>query len=188
MKQVVEDNIYLNKNVKIKQILLVILLSIDFFGCFFFFFIMIGMLLDFTPAFGFGVFAFISFGILLYLRGRSLAYIEVAEYYSTIFMKKSRAFLSVYELPSLNATRGISIYLKSDFKSNVLKLIEGALKKGYLKNCTIEIHNGKPMIVLDKKVVKDSCPNCGAPIVGAKNEIYVCRYCGSKISGVVSKN
>ena len=187
MGQKLDDNIYLNKNLKVKRFLFVILLMLDIYGFLFFGFIFIGMLLDFTPAFGFGLFLFIAFGLLMYLRGRSVIYIEVAYYYSEIFARKNKAFLDISELPSLDVSRGIAIYLKSDFKNNVLKLIEGALKKGYLKNCTIEIHNGKPKIVLDKKVVKDTCPNCGAPIVGAKNEIYVCRYCGSKISGVIKK-
>lgn len=188
MKKEADENIYLKENCFIKKLIFVILGSIDLFGVFFFGFIFFGMLLDFTPAFGFGLFAFISFGILAYLRGRSLVYLEVAEYYSKIFVGKNKAFLDVYELPALNVPNGISNYLKDDFKKNVLKLIEGALKKGYLKNCTIEIHNGKPKIVLDKKIVKDTCPNCGAPIVGAKNDIYVCRYCGSRISGVVKKS
>lgn len=188
MKKESNENIYLNENYLIKKVVFVILGSIDLFGVIFFGFIFLGMLIDFTPAFGFGLFAFISFGILAYLRGRSLVYLEVAEYYSKIFASKDKAFLDVYELPALNVSKGISFYLKDDFKKNVLKLIEGALKKGYLKNCTIEIHNGRPKIVLDKKIVKDTCPNCGAPIVGAKNDIYVCRYCGSRISGVVKKS
>jgi DNA-directed RNA polymerase subunit RPC12/RpoP len=188
MKKESDENIYLKENIIIKKIIYVVLASIDLFGFIFSGFMFLGMLLDYTPAFGFGLFGFISFGILLYLRGRSLVYVEVAEYYSKIFARKDGAFLDVYELPEFNNPNGVSIYLKSDFKKNVLKLIEGALKKGYLKNCTIEIHNGKPKVVLDKKIVKDTCPNCGAPIVGAKNEIYVCSYCGSKISGVVKKS
>ena len=38
-----------------------------------------------------------------------------------------------------------------------------------------------------KQIVKDRCPGCGAPIVGAVTENYACRYCGRIITGVIRK-
>ena len=38
-----------------------------------------------------------------------------------------------------------------------------------------------------KKIVKDQCPSCGAPIVGAVDENYKCSYCGNTIIGVIEK-
>ena len=38
-----------------------------------------------------------------------------------------------------------------------------------------------------KKIVKDKCPSCSGPIVGAVDENYVCNYCGKQIMGVVEK-
>lgn len=68
-----------------------------------------------------------------------------------------------------------------------LSLLDGAIRKGYLKNCTIEIHAGVPKLALSKKIVKDRCPTCGAPIIDVKNDIYICKYCGNKITRVVEK-
>jgi len=71
--------------------------------------------------------------------------------------------------------------------SHILKLITDSIKYGYLVNCTMEIHDGKPYITLAKKVVKDKCPYCGAPIVGVYDDTYVCQYCGNRITGVLKK-
>ena len=57
----------------------------------------------------------------MYLRGRSVIYIEVAYYYSEIFARKNKAFLDISELPSLDVSRGIAIYLKSDFKNEYVE-------------------------------------------------------------------
>ena len=50
-----------------------------------------------------------------------------------------------------------------------------------------EKHSGELQVALAKKIVKDRCPNCGGPIVGAADADYICRYCDSKIMDVVVK-
>ena len=68
-----------------------------------------------------------------------------------------------------------------------MSLIDGALRKGYLKNCTIEIHAGVPKVALSKKIVKDKCPTCGAPFTAVQTDIYTCKYCRNQIKRVVVK-
>ena len=67
------------------------------------------------------------------------------------------------------------------------KNIVEAIKEGYLRGCTPEMHGGVLRIALAKQIVKDRCPGCGAPIVGAVTENYSCRYCGRMITGVIRK-
>ena len=61
------------------------------------------------------------------------------------------------------------------------------IKEGYLRGCTPEKHGGTLRIALAKQIVKDRCPGCGAPIVGAITENHSCRYCGRLIFGVIRK-
>lgn len=61
------------------------------------------------------------------------------------------------------------------------------IQNGYIRNCTIENHNGEMKIALEKKIVKDSCPSCGASITGAVDENYVCPFCKNKIIKVIEK-
>lgn len=75
---------------------------------------------------------------------------------------------------------------KSSNKRKV-KSVNSALRHRYLINCTFEKHDGNLKLALAKKVVKDQCPSCGAPIVGAVDEHYKCKYCDNIIMGVVSK-
>lgn len=49
------------------------------------------------------------------------------------------------------------------------------------------MHDGRMVAALAKKIVKDQCPSCGAPIVGAVDENYVCQYCCRVIMGVIEK-
>lgn len=75
---------------------------------------------------------------------------------------------------------------KSSDKRKV-RSVNRALRHRYLINCTFEKHDGNLKLALAKKVVKDQCPSCGAPIVGAVDEHYKCKYCDNIIMGVVSK-
>lgn len=69
----------------------------------------------------------------------------------------------------------------------IVKAIRHAIRSGYLKNCSIEKHGGTLQVMLAKHVVKDTCPNCGAPITGAVSERYQCPYCRKMLMGVVVK-
>ena len=68
-----------------------------------------------------------------------------------------------------------------------MKFVKASICNGYLKNCTFEKHNDEIVVALSKKVVKDRCVSCSAPITGAVDENYRCRYCGNLIMGVVVK-
>lgn len=62
-----------------------------------------------------------------------------------------------------------------------------AIRCDYLKNCTLEVHDGVLMVALAKKTVKDRCLSCGAPLVGVADENSRCSYCGNLIMGVLEK-
>lgn len=72
-------------------------------------------------------------------------------------------------------------------KINKLKSVRNAIRYKYTVNCSIEKHNGKIMTVLAKKIVRDSCPFCGASIVDAVDENYTCKYCDRLIMNVIRK-
>lgn len=68
-----------------------------------------------------------------------------------------------------------------------IQKVRKAIHKGDLINCTLEVHQKELVVALAKKIVKDKCPSCSGPIVGAVDENYVCNYCGKQIMGVVEK-
>lgn len=108
-------------------------------------------------------------------RARS---ITTAKICAKFFSESSRPFISPDNLPNVGLTFQ---------NAKKMKRVRNSIHYGYLANCTMEVHDGEMMVVLAKKIVKDKCPSCGAPIVGAADENYVCKYCGRKIMGVVEK-
>lgn len=189
MRNEKKENIYLAKNIKMKQIILGFIFFVD--AWVFISSILIGLIavMDFSAApFGLFLFLSISSGILVYLIGRKLVCITIAKYYSKEFMKLDKPFFNVFgNKYSYIDKDSVRLFVRDKLNNNLLKMIERTIKQGYLKNCTIEVHNGVPKIALSKKIVKDTCPNCGAPIVGVVSDVYVCRYCGKKIYNVVEK-
>lgn len=95
-------------------------------------------------------------------------YIYTAKKCAEIFAVWERPFVPAIYLP------GVHIFRK-------------AADHGYLKKCTLEVYEDELMVVLARKIVKDRCITCLAPIVGAVDENYVCQYCGRKIMGVICK-
>ena len=75
---------------------------------------------------------------------------------------------------------------KRSEKKNI-KNINNLIKKGFLRNCTLEYHDNKVKLSLAKKLVKDKCPYCDAAIVGAIDSNYKCNYCGNIIMDAVEK-
>ena len=107
--------------------------------------------------------------------------IESAQRYAKAFAQFPRPFLNLQELDRMQGAKsGIS-------PEDRYKNIVGAIKEGYLRGCSPEKHGGVLRIALAKQIVKDRCPGCGAPIVGAVTENYNCRYCGRWITGVIRK-
>ena len=101
-----------------------------------------------------------------------------AGFYSNCFSRLQTPLTGVGYLP------GYGIMTDGKHK---LKKLRNAIRRGYLIHCTLEMHDGEPKIALAKRIVKDQCPYCGASIVGAVDENYVCQYCKNLIMGVVVK-
>lgn len=97
---------------------------------------------------------------------------------SCYFSRCKTPFVDIEKLP---------IRKNKSSKKRKVKSVNSALRHRYLINCTFEKHDGNLKLALAKKVVKDQCPSCGAPIVGAVDEHYKCKYCDNIIMGVVSK-
>ena len=97
---------------------------------------------------------------------------------ASFFTKCRRPFISAKSLPE------IGMYSEDDQK---IQKVRKAIHKGDLINCTLEVHQKELVVALAKKIVKDKCPSCSGPIVGAVDENYVCNYCGKQIMGVVEK-
>ncbi len=123
--------------------------------------------------------AFVIVGLIPVLINRimRISYVGMAEVCSRVFAKYKTPFVKASDLPSY---RG-----KNEKKK--LQLVRRAMQKRYLRNCTFERHSGVLEVALAKKIVKDQCPTCGAPITGAAYKDYVCSYCGNMIMDVVVK-
>ena len=123
--------------------------------------------------------AFVFFGLMPVLINRILRIrlVMMADLTAKFFTTIKVPFIAASRLPSAG---------KMTAKSR-LSRVRRAMRKGYLRNCTIEKHNGVMQVALGKKIVKDSCPSCGAPVTGAVYSDYVCRYCDRKIMDVVVK-
>ena len=94
---------------------------------------------------------------------------------SQFFSRVSTPFVAVSDLSRLGRPR------------RVLRCLVSALREGYLKGCAPERHGGPLRIGLSKRIVKDRCPTCAAPITGAVDENYTCQYCGNRILEVIRK-
>ena len=108
-------------------------------------------------------------------RGR---YLTAAKLCSNFFARCATPFVKVSNIPGLN---------ELSTRKRKLGSVRGAIRVGYLKNCTLEIHDKELQVALAKQIVKDRCPGCGAPITGAADENYRCNYCGKTIMQVVVK-
>ena len=123
--------------------------------------------------------AFVFFGLMPVLVNRILRIrlVMTADLTAKFFTTIKVPFVAASSLPS---TRRMT-------PKSRLSRVRRAMRKGYLRNCTIEKHSGVMQVALGKKIVKDSCPSCGAPITGAAYSDYVCKYCDRKIMDVVVK-
>ena len=125
----------------------------------------------------FDVFGIIAAGSAIPLLVSRLSALSKAMKLSRYFSTVSTPYVSMSKLAkagSGNSARELRGMIK-------------ALRERYLRNCSPEKHGGVLRIGLAKEIVKDRCPSCGGPIVGAVDENYQCRYCGRVIMGVVRK-
>lgn len=121
---------------------------------------------------------FVAFVILSYFRIRKIGYITTADRMSHQFATCTTPFVEKDRL--LVASNHTS-------PTKILKPVRSAIRRRYLINCTLESHDGQLLVALAKKIIKDQCPTCGAPITGAVDEHYVCQYCRHKIMNVIVK-
>ena len=111
-------------------------------------------------------------------RFRRIRYLSAAGNCANFFSKIAVPFIKVVDIPGLNEFSG---------RRRKLRSVRGAIRVGYLKNCTLEVHDKELQVALAKKIVKDQCPGCGAPITGAADLNYRCTYCGKLIMNVLVK-
>lgn len=97
--------------------------------------------------------------------------------------EKLAQFFATCEKPFIPATVIPLVKMKGNAR---MRRVRGALRSGYLTNCTLEYHD-ELKVALAKKIVKDTCPSCASPITGAIDENYTCQVCGIKILGVIEK-
>lgn len=107
-----------------------------------------------------------------------IKHISAAEICSEFFAKAKTPFIKANSLPDVSFSKS---------KKGKMKSIMASLRIGYLRSCTFEKNNDELMVALAKKIVKDKCPSCGAPITGAADEHYKCKYCDSLIMEVIRK-
>ena len=120
----------------------------------------------------------IAFIPLIFSIIKKMICVYTADDCSCYFSRCKTPFVDIEKLP---------IRKNKSSKKRKVKSVNSALRHRYLINCTFEKHNGMLKLALAKKVVKDQCPSCGAPIVGAVDEHYKCKYCDNIIMGVISK-
>lgn len=112
--------------------------------------------------------------------------IESAQSIARDFAKCPKPFLSLREYHQ-SVVANSPIQPCSLTPAILYRRIVGAAKEGYLRGCTPEKRGGVLRLALARQIVKDRCPCCGAPIIGAVSENYSCRYCGNLILGVIRK-
>ena len=135
----------------------------------------------------FSAFGLVAVGSALVFTFVRMLSIETAQNYARRFAQIPTPFISISELAQIsraNSPLGQSSGITPEW---VYKNIVKSIKEGYLRGCSPEKHGGVLRISLSKQIVKDRCPGCGAPIVGAVTENYACHYCGRVITGVIRK-
>ena len=111
--------------------------------------------------------------------------LAVLSFRKLFLIMKAKGYSKKFALSSSPFVRMSSFDEKS---AKAVRNIRRAIEARYLRNCSIEMHNGKLRVSLAKKIVKDKCPYCGAPIVGAVNDSYTCKFCHKKILQVIDKS
>ena len=115
---------------------------------------------------------------LSFLALRRIISSGAANAFANFFSNCNQAFSRIEWLPNAG------VVCKPKAK---LKEVRRTIRKGYLKHCSMEVHEGEVMVSLAKRIVKDTCPYCAAPIVGAVYKDYKCQYCDNVIMGVIEK-
>lgn len=126
----------------------------------------------------YGSITFIALALLSEMCRKKTMAMFAASIWANFFSKAEKPFISAAELSDPNFTLG---------EKGKLRKLRRTIRNGYLKSCTLEVHDGILMVALAKKTVKDRCLYCGAPLVGVTDENDRCRYCGNLIMGILEK-
>lgn len=132
-------------------------------------------------------FGLIAIGSALVLTAARMMDIETAQRYARYFAGFPKPFITLTELHRISIANSPFADSSSFRPENIYKKILKTIKCGYLRSCSPEKHDGTLRIALAKQIVKDRCPYCGAPIVGAVTENYSCQYCRRMITDVIMK-
>ena len=122
--------------------------------------------------------AFLILAPLVVLRLDKMLCLTAAQQCAAFFARYRVPFVEAKTIPDVGV-------LEND--RGKMRRVRRSIRHGYLKNCTFEMHDGKLMAALAKKVVKNQCPGCGASITDAVDVNYTCKYCGRQIMGVIEK-
>lgn len=119
---------------------------------------------------------------------KKASYIRIAKRCSWILNEHKTPFIKLEEIRIKDQANSKTNYSYSTYGEAIsIKSITQAIKFGYLRNCAVEFHDGVPIVAMKKKIIKDKCPYCGAPITGVYGEVYTCEYCGRRIENVIVK-
>lgn len=113
---------------------------------------------------------------IVILSVERLILLSSARIYSPALVKARAPYISIRALSSTPMP-----------PAKIVRRMRKILGSGFLRNCTVEKHGDKLKIAVARKIVKDECPTCGAPIVGAVDENYTCKYCRKRIMHVIVK-
>ena len=78
--------------------------------------------------------------------------------------------------------------LPADLAANKLKSFRNGINYRYIRHATLEVHEDQLTVAVGKKIVKDTCPTCGASITDPVDETYACKYCGNRIMNTIVKD
>jgi hypothetical protein len=122
-------------------------------------------------------FSIVAIGAAIPVLLSRLVLVEKARRFARFFSRVSTPYVAVSALSKTG----------SGDPDRELRGVVKAIREGCLRGCSPEKHGGPLRIGLAKQIVKDRCPSCAAPITGAVDEGYTCKYCGNLIMGVIRK-
>lgn len=122
-------------------------------------------------------FSIVAIGAAIPVLSSRLALVRKAKRFARFFSRVSTPYVAYAELSKTG----------SGDPKRELRGVVRAIREGCLRGCSPEMHSGPLRIGLAKQIVKDRCPSCAAPITGAVDEHYTCKYCGNLIMGVIRK-
>lgn len=120
------------------------------------------------------------FLIGIYIFACRARLLTTAQFCAGKFAKAKTAFLKLGSIFSIGREKAVG-------QDKKMKKVKRAVEFSYLKKCSFEKYKDEMYVTLGRTITRDQCPNCMAPIKEPVYESYECKYCGSKLMGVVVK-